>query len=145
MGLIPDTDILIAIERGLGHTVPAALARLGPAGFLAAIQVTELSLGIHMANSERRREVRAAYLDAVLGHLTLVPFAELEARETARVQVLLRRAGQTIGERDLQIAATALVHGHTVVTRNTREYQRVPGLLVLTPGEAGIEGGPTGA
>jgi len=39
-----------------------------------------------------------------------------------------------IGERDLQIAATALVHGHTVLTRNVREFALVPGLSVVSPG-----------
>ena len=36
-----------------------------------------------------------------------------------------------IGERDLQIAATALVHGHEVLTRNVRDFARIPGLKVI--------------
>jgi predicted nucleic acid-binding protein len=31
---------------------------------------------------------------------------------------------------DLQIAATALDHGGTIVTRNTRDFKSIPGLIV---------------
>ena len=42
----------------------------------------------------------------------------------------LRRTGTPIGANDLWIAATALVHGLPLVTRNVREFQRVPELDV---------------
>jgi tRNA(fMet)-specific endonuclease VapC len=41
-------------------------------------------------------------------------------------------AGKSIDAHDLWIAATALVHGATVVTRNARHFKRVPGLEVLS-------------
>jgi predicted nucleic acid-binding protein len=41
------------------------------------------------------------------------------------------RNGLLIGANDLWIAATALAFGKPVVTRNLREFQRVPGLTVL--------------
>jgi tRNA(fMet)-specific endonuclease VapC len=37
---------------------------------------------------------------------------------------------QSIGERDLVIASTALAHGAALVTHNTCEFRRVPGLAV---------------
>lgn len=48
------------------------------------------------------------------------------------MNVSLRRAGTPIGERDLMIAATALANGHDVLTANVREFERVPGLRVVT-------------
>ena len=42
----------------------------------------------------------------------------------------LETAGHTIGPNDLMIAAICLVHRCTVVTANTREFMRVPGLMV---------------
>ena len=42
----------------------------------------------------------------------------------------LEATGRPIGERDLIIAATALSHGLTIVSSNTREFGRVPGLSV---------------
>lgn len=43
----------------------------------------------------------------------------------------LASQGQLIGGNDLWIAATALTHGHALVTHNTDEFRRVPGLTVL--------------
>jgi tRNA(fMet)-specific endonuclease VapC len=42
----------------------------------------------------------------------------------------MEAAGATVGLADLLIAATARRHGCTLVTRNTRESSRVPGLQV---------------
>src|ERR1043165_3626226 len=43
-----------------------------------------------------------------------------------------RKSGHTFGEPDALIAATALHHGLTVVTRDTREYERA-NVPVLNP------------
>ncbi|MDZ7727846.1 MAG: hypothetical protein U5Q44_06420 [Dehalococcoidia bacterium] len=51
----------------------------------------------------------------------------------ARLFAPLRQCRESmIGERDLQIAATALANGHDVLTYNVGEFRRVPGLRVLT-------------
>ena len=44
----------------------------------------------------------------------------------------LREQGLLIGSNDLWIAATALANGMPVVTRNLREFRRVPGLRVVS-------------
>lgn len=49
-------------------------------------------------------------------------FGETKAR--------LERQGQRLADADLFIAATALAHGATVVTGNTRRYGRIPGLTL---------------
>jgi tRNA(fMet)-specific endonuclease VapC len=57
-----------------------------------------------------------------LTHKVVEPYAELRAS--------LRKLGQPIGPNDLWIAAHALSEDLTVVTGNTREFSRVPGLRV---------------
>ncbi len=42
----------------------------------------------------------------------------------------LKESGKMIGQNDLWIAATALAHDRAIVTRNTSEFTRVPGLEV---------------
>jgi tRNA(fMet)-specific endonuclease VapC len=44
----------------------------------------------------------------------------------------LKTRGQLIGANDLWIACHAVRHGVPCVTRNTEEFRRVPGLVVLT-------------
>ena len=65
--------------------------------------------------------------------LTLVqwlPFDARAAMAAADIGATLRRRGDPIEESDLFIAATALVHGFSVSTRNVRHFDRVPGLMV---------------
>ena len=59
-----------------------------------------------------------------------LPFDDRAAEEYGKIRAHLSSAGTLIGPNDLIIAATALAHACTVVTRNTREFSRVPGLLL---------------
>jgi tRNA(fMet)-specific endonuclease VapC len=54
---------------------------------------------------------------------------EFNANAGVRFQELLRQKTR-IGTQDLRIAAIALAIGGTVVTRNQRDFQRVPGLRI---------------
>ncbi len=46
----------------------------------------------------------------------------------ARIRGELRRTGKIIGDFDILIAATAIQHNLTLVTRNIKDYQRIPDL-----------------
>jgi tRNA(fMet)-specific endonuclease VapC len=52
------------------------------------------------------------------------------AAEAGELRAYLEKRGEKIGPYDTLIATTALSHGLTVVTGNTREFLRVPNLLV---------------
>jgi tRNA(fMet)-specific endonuclease VapC len=51
----------------------------------------------------------------------------------AQVRGLLRKRGLRVGDNDLINAATALHFGMTLVTRNVRDYENVPGIDLLVP------------
>jgi tRNA(fMet)-specific endonuclease VapC len=63
---------------------------------------------------------------------TFVSFAfdDVSAETYGAIRVGLERAGTPIGPNDLFIAAIARSRGATLVTNNTREFQRVEGLLL---------------
>ncbi len=50
--------------------------------------------------------------------------------EAADLFILFRRQGVRIGTQDLKIACIALAHDATLLTRNLRDFQQVPGLKV---------------
>lgn len=71
---------------------------------------------------------RLAALAQLLQPMQLLPFDSACARHAAHIRATLEAAGTPIGPHDTLIAATALRHHATLVTRNEREFSRVPGL-----------------
>ncbi len=63
---------------------------------------------------------------ADFARLNVLPFS----REVAEQALELRRSGLRVGTMDLRIGATALIRGFTVLTRNTIDFERIPGLSV---------------
>jgi len=91
--------------------------------FISAITIMELELGV--LSIERKDATQGALLRAWLEQHVLPEFADRTlpvdttvAQRCARLHVPDKR-----GERDALIAATALVHGMTVVTRNVDDFK----------------------
>lgn len=94
--------------------------------FLSAISVAEIEAGIAKAHRERWRYAAAltAWLDTLL-HLyaaRVLPFNVVAARLAGTLADRARATGHDPGFPDLAIAATAGVHGLTVLTRNVRHF-----------------------
>ena len=128
MGVVLDTSVLIAAERGAVR-FEALLESLGEEPVaIAAITASELLHGCHRASDPGVRARRAAFVDALLDALPVLPFGMPEARRHAELWAELARTGTVIGPHDLLMAATALAHGFVLATLNQREFGRVPGL-----------------
>lgn len=69
-------------------------------------------------------------VDALLGPYVSLPFDDAAADVHAQIRHHLETRGMTIGPYDLQIAAIVLANGLTLVTHNSQEFSRVPGLLL---------------
>lgn len=63
--------------------------------------------------------------------IAIIPFDADDAKEAADIRAHLKRLGTPIGPYDILIAAQARRRGATLVTANTREFQRVSGLQVV--------------
>lgn len=94
--------------------------------------VSELLHGVARATGATRTR-RRAFVEHLLVALEPVPITEPVARVHADVWAALERRGNVPGAHDLWIAATAIAHGFGVVTRNSRDFARIPGLRVVGP------------
>ena len=98
---------------------------------IAAITASELLAGAHLANTSKRRQAREQVVAAIVRSVTVVPFDLTVAHVHAKLWAELTSRGDMIGAHDLQIAATAMALGHSVITLDVREFRRVPGLTVV--------------
>jgi tRNA(fMet)-specific endonuclease VapC len=60
----------------------------------------------------------------------VLPLTDDIIDQAADIYAGLHKQGKPIGDADVLIAATALIHGVTVVTNNERHFTRVPGLQI---------------
>lgn len=128
MGLIVDSSVLIAGERGTLRLGAYLESQGDESVAMAAITASELLHGYHRAKDAGIRARRAAFVEALLDLIPILPFGVLEARQHAELWAALMRKGTVIGPHDLLIAATALAHGDTLATLNRKEFKQVSGL-----------------
>jgi tRNA(fMet)-specific endonuclease VapC len=129
MGVILDSSILVAFERRRFDLEGLLTDHPSPA--IAAITAAELLIGVERADTPERRDRRQAFVDNILARMPIIPFDLAQARLFAVHFAELAGRGQVIGDRDLQIAVTALSLGCDVATLNIGEFQRVPGLRLV--------------
>jgi predicted nucleic acid-binding protein len=99
-----------------------------------SIILGELHIGILALSRGRKRAQLEQWFDAVIQRIECLPWDAATARHWAALVVELRRRGEPIPILDGMIAATALRHGLTIVTRNRRDFKRT-GVKVLDPFE----------
>ena len=98
--------------------------------FVSAVTIGEIQAGIELTRDQdpAKAEEIEAWLDLLASSYEVLAMNTAALREWAR---LMHRRSDTLYE-DAMIAATARVHGLTVVTRNVADY-RALGSIVLNP------------
>ena len=128
--LILDSNTISYYFRGDPQVVPR-LQAVRPADIgVPAIVEYELRYGL-LRMPAVAAAPRLTALAQLLRPMQLLPFDSECAAQAARIRVELEAAGTPIGPHDTLIAATALRHQATMVTRNVREFSRVTGLQCL--------------
>jgi predicted nucleic acid-binding protein len=131
-----DTNVVSELRKGSGKAdanVVAWAESIDPIDlYLSAVTILELEFGV--LRMEQRDPTQGAMLRNWLDHQVLPGFAERVlsldtaiARRCAALHIPDPRS-----DRDVMIAATALVHGMTVVTRNQADFTPI-GVSVLNP------------
>lgn len=126
-----DTNVVIAAINLRPIHIRARLDAEIAAGVtigIPAIVLFEMHYG--SAKSDRRLKAEAA-LEAFLAlDVTPWPFEPEDAAHAGDIRAGLERLGTPIGSYDILIAAQARRRGAALVTANTREFERVPGLAL---------------
>jgi tRNA(fMet)-specific endonuclease VapC len=116
------------LRRGPNSNVTAKLAAAPPGSvFLCSIVLGELIYGAHHGGPTHLAH-NLALIGALRHQFVSLPFDDAAAEEYGRVREHLASLGTPIGPNDLLIASIALANALTLVTHNTTEFSRVPGL-----------------
>lgn len=88
-----------------------------------------------MADNISVKLKRSAFVERILETIPLLNFDEKVARVYAEIYAycLKPRAKSSANVHDLQIAATALAYGYPVLTSNVQDFEKIPGIIILTP------------
>ncbi|MEW6865779.1 type II toxin-antitoxin system VapC family toxin [Trueperella pyogenes] len=120
-----DTNMWIEILRGNARVVDRFGTLPTEQIVLSPIVLGELHVG---ALKSRRSKEALAQVTAIANTFTHTMIDADTAVRYAKIRSTLEAAGTPIGANDLWIAADALTHRYTLVTHNTREFERIPAL-----------------
>lgn len=135
MGIVIDTNVFIDAENGrldLRNLEP--LSERGEA-YIAAITISELLTGVFLAKTTELRVQRSAFVEGIIAKISALEFNEEVARCYGELYAhfLKPRAKASTNVHDLQIAATCISHGYSLLTSNTSDFQKIPGLKIVKP------------
>jgi len=123
-----DTDTCSYIMKRSNDTLLKRLQKIPVSDVcISVITKSELLYGVEV--SPRRQQDEDA-LQAFLRYVEVLDFPDEAAPHYAKIRAYLKTGGTMIGANDLFIAAHARSLGLTLVTNNTREFGRVPRLVI---------------
>lgn len=127
MSFLVDTDTCSHYLRG-HRVVSNRFLQYGGRLHVSVVTLAELHFWLFRRGTAER--YRQAYL-AMRREVVVLDLNEPTAEEAGKIGADLRDRGMLMDTPDLLIGVTALVHGLTVVTHNTRDFNKVPGLRVV--------------
>lgn len=126
MRYLLDANAVIALLNDTTSPIARRVRRHAPRDFgVSAVVIHELYYG---AFKSQHVEQNVARVDAL--QFSVLEFDEEDARRAGQIRAHLASKGTPIGPYDVLIAGQAMARELTLVTHNTSEFQRVPGLTV---------------
>ena len=128
MGILIDTDVIIDYERNKTDLSGLVQEYHDQEFIISVISASELLHGVHRAKDSAIRSRRLSFVEAVLSLFPVIPIDLKTARSHAELWSHLAARGKMIGLHDSWLAATCLAHDLVLISRNARDFRRVPGL-----------------
>ncbi len=122
-----DTNTLIYFFKDIGNVAATLLSKSPKDIYIPAIALYEIEVGIAKSNNSKKRKNQ---LESFTSRTSILPFGSKEAEVAAMIRAELEKRGTPIGPYDTLIAGTALASNATLVTHNTKEFNRVGGLAI---------------
>ena len=122
-----DTNIVIYV---LKRRPPQALHLFNQHAGRMAMSVVTLAELLHGAEKSNDPSANLAVVEDFCSRVEVLPYLPKAAQHYGSIRAALERLGAPIGVNDLHIAAHARSEGLTLVTHNTREFERVPALEI---------------
>lgn len=127
-----DTNVVSeAIRPQPNQTVMGNFKRYQGEMTIAAPVWHELRFGWLRLPEGQRRDAIGRFVQDVVGQLPVLPYDASAARIHAELRSQRALVGQTLPFVDGQIAAIAIAHGATLVTRNTKDFAGLQGLRMV--------------
>src|SRR5438552_13862068 len=124
MRYLLDANAVIGLLKDAASSLAQRARREKPTDIaISAIVAHELFYG---AFKSRRAERNVALVDAL--RFAVIEFDTEDARQAGKIRALLASKGTPIGPYDVLIAGQAMARNMVLVTRNTDEFERIPGL-----------------
>jgi tRNA(fMet)-specific endonuclease VapC len=122
-----DTNVCIAVMRNHPKVIQHMAGLPPDECAISTITAYELYTGVEKCSKPAQERAK---VDLLLQTVPQVAFESGAAEDAARIRALLESQGQPIGPYDLLLAGQALASSLILVTANTSEFSRVPGLTV---------------
>ncbi|MEX2410727.1 MAG: type II toxin-antitoxin system VapC family toxin [Candidatus Paceibacterota bacterium] len=124
-----DTNICIHFLKGESQSIREHLLNTSPARVKIPVIVhSELLYGVEKSS---RKSENSAKLKEFLSPFEIVPYTERMSDTYAEIRAKCTKKGSIVGPNDLLIAAIVMASNGTLVTRNMKEFSRVPGLKLV--------------
>lgn len=136
LGLVLDSSVLIAAERRkltAAQAIESIQKSIGEVPLvLSAASVAEIGHGICRASTPEIRERRRMFLDELSATVPIYPLTVTTAEIIARIGGEQAAQGINLPVADLMIGACALELGYAIGTGNARDFNRIPGLQLIS-------------
>ena len=123
-----DTNIIIYLMKNHSEALIQRFHQVSPEEVcVSSITYAELEYGVSKSDS---KEKNAMALLTMMSKIRVLPFDSSSCKTYGEIRSALEKSGKVIGANDMLIAAHAKSLGLTLVTNNTREFDRISGLNV---------------
>jgi predicted nucleic acid-binding protein len=128
VGLLIDSDILIEIEKGRIDLKKFISGREEEEFFISAITASELLHGVFRAEKSDVHARRSAFVESILATFPILEIDLKIARIHSEIYSEMGKKNRVIGVHDSWIAASCLAYGLVLISKNIKDFKKVPGL-----------------